>query len=79
MTATTGVTFMYGAGYTTGNGVQVKASSANTDIVYINSDGIATVGYELDPGENIFIDVININTIYVRAKSSSQIISYLAS
>lgn len=79
MTATTGVTFMYSTGFTTGHGVNVKASSANTDIVYLNSDGVASVGYELDPGENLFIDVINVNKIYVRAKTGSQIISFLAS
>lgn len=79
MTATTGVTYMYAAGFTTGKGITVKASTANTDLVYINSDGVATVGYELDPGENIFIDVINVNKIYVRARTSSQIISFLAS
>jgi hypothetical protein len=79
MTATTGVTSMYAVGYTTGNGVNIKAASANTDIVYVNSDGLAVTGYELDPGENVFLDVINLNKIYVRAKSSSQIVTYIAS
>lgn len=79
ISASTGVTYMYPSGFTTGKGVSVKASSANTDIVYINSDGVATVGYELDPGESLFIDVINLNKIFLRAKSSTQVISYLAS
>lgn len=79
MSVTTGVTLMYASGFTTGNGANLKASSSNTDIIYVNRDGVATVGYELDPGESLFIDVINLNTIYVRSKSSTQVLSYLAS
>jgi hypothetical protein len=78
-TVTTGVTGIYPTGYTTISGINMKASSANTDIIYINSDGVAAIGYELDPGENIFLNVKNLNTIYIRAKTSSQIISYMAS
>jgi hypothetical protein len=78
-TITTGVTGIYPAGYTTISGINIKASSSNTDIIYINSDGVAALGYELDPGQNIFLDVQNLNTIYLRAKTSSQIVSYMAS
>lgn len=67
------------AGYTTISGVHIKASAVNTDLVYINSDGAATIGYELDPGETIFFDIQNLNKIYIRAKTSTQIISYMAS
>jgi len=79
LTTTTGVTGIYPSGYTTISGINIKASSSNTDIVYINSDGVAALGYELDPGQNIFLNVQNLNTIYLRAKTSSQIISYMAS
>jgi hypothetical protein len=79
VTATTGVTWLLASGYTSGSGVNLKASSANTDLIYINSDGAASIGYELDPGQNVFLDVINLNKIYIRAKSSTQIISYMAS
>jgi len=78
-TITTGVTGMYPSGYTTIAGVNIRASSSNTDLVYLNSDGVALVGYELEPGENIFLNVQNLNKIYLRAKTSSQIISYMAS
>jgi hypothetical protein len=79
LTATTGVTGLYPAGYTTISGINIKASSSNTDLVYINSDGVASIGYELDPGQNIFLDVQNLNTIYLRARTSSQLVSYMAS
>lgn len=76
--ATTTVVSQF-SGYTTISGIHIKSSSVNTDLIYINSDGVATVGYELDPGESIFLDIQNLNTIYVRAKTSSQILSYMAS
>jgi hypothetical protein len=79
LSATTGVTSLYASGYTTVSGIHMKAASANTDIIYINRDGVASVGYELDPGESIFLDVLNLNTIFVRAKTSTQVISYMAS
>jgi hypothetical protein len=79
LTATTGVTGLYPAGYTTISGINIKASSSNTDLVYINSDGVASIGYELDPGQNIFLNVQNLRTIYLRAKTSSQVVSYMAS
>jgi hypothetical protein len=79
MTATTGVTSLYPSGYTTGNGIQMKASALNTDLIYINSDGVASLGYELDPGESVFLDITNLNKIYIRARTSSQAISYMAS
>lgn len=79
LTATTGVTGLYPAGYTTISGINIKSSSSNTDLVYINSDGVASIGYELDPGQNIFLNVQNLNTIYLRARTSSQVVSYMAS
>jgi hypothetical protein len=74
-----GFTAMYGTGYTTGHGVNIKSASYNTDIVYINSNSLATIGYELDPGQDFFIDVININTVLIKARTGSQTISFLAS
>ena len=77
ITATTSVSSM--AGYTTISGVHLKASTSNTDLIYLNADGIANTGYELDPGETIFFDIQNLNKIYLRSKSSTQVISFMAS
>jgi hypothetical protein len=81
VTATTAVSQLDSGGYTCSNGVNVKSSSANTDIIYLNSSGISAsgIGYELDPGQAFFIKVNNTNKIYMKAKSGSQIISFLAS
>jgi hypothetical protein len=70
------------SGFTCKSGVNLKAASSNTDIIYIadsSSAGSTTnTGYELDPGESLFIDIINMNLIAHRAKSSSQVLSYIA-
>jgi hypothetical protein len=70
------------SGFTCKAGVNLKASSSNTDIIYIadsSSAGSTTnTGYELDPGESLFIDIINMNLIAHRAKSSTQVLSYIA-
>jgi hypothetical protein len=81
VTATTAVSQLDSVGYTCSNGVNVKSSSANTDIIYLNNSGISGsgIGYELDPGQAFFIKVNNTNKIYMKAKSGSQIISFLAS
>jgi hypothetical protein len=67
------------AGFTCSAGVNLKAASYNTDIVYIGNSALTTNGYELDPGEQLFLDVGNANSVYLRAKSSSQVISFTAS
>jgi len=70
------------SGFTCKSGVNLKAASSNTDIIYIadsSSAGSTTnTGYELDPGESLFIDIINMNLIAHRAKSSTQVLSYIA-
>lgn len=80
-TATTAVSQLDVGGYTCSNGVNIKSSTTNTDIIYLNSSGISAsgIGYELDPGQAFFIKVNNTNKIYMKAKSGSQIISFLAS
>lgn len=77
LTTTTTVSTM--AGYTTISGVHLKASTTNTDLIYLNSDNVAITGYELDPGETIFFDIQNLDKISLRAKTSTQIISFMAS
>lgn len=67
------------SGFTCYSGVNLKSASYNTDIVYVGNSALTTSGYELDPGEQLFVDVGNANVIYLRAKSSSQTISFTAS
>lgn len=67
------------AGYTCSSGINFKASSSNTDLIYIGNSTIATtLGFMLDPGEQLFLDIDNISKVYVRSKSGTQVLSYIA-
>lgn len=79
LSVTTAATQMYSAGITCVNGVQIKANSSNTDIVYINNSSGMTSGYELDPNESIFLKLQNVNKVYLASKTGTQIISFFAS
>jgi hypothetical protein len=66
-------------GYTCTNGVNIKASSSNTDLIYVGNTGVGTnLGYILDPGDEFLLNIDNLNKIYVRSKSGTQVLSYLA-
>lgn len=63
-------------------GVTLKAHSTNTDIIYVGSSNLvtnSTDGYPLEPGESIYLECSNVNTIYVRSASGSQKLSYIGS
>lgn len=79
LTVSTSVTQMYSTGMTCVNGIQIKANSSNTDIVYINNSAGMTFGYELDPSESVFLKIQNANKVYLAAKTGSQIVSFFAS
>jgi hypothetical protein len=67
------------AGFTCTAGINLKSSSSNTQIIYIGTSGTGSlVGYGLDPGEQVFLDVGNLSGIYLSA-SGSQNLSYFAS
>lgn len=76
------VTQLDSAGYTCYYGINLKAISSNTDVMYYgNTSGLdgASYGYQLDPGENIFLKLSNTNTIWVKAASGTQVVVYNAS
>ena len=70
---------MDSVGITCISGIQIKANSSNTDIVYINNSSGMTAGYELDPAESVFFKLQNTNKVYLKSKTGTQIISYFAS
>jgi len=77
---TTSATQLYGTGFTCYAGINFKASSSNTDLIYIGDSNISTNnGYMLDPGEQILLNIGNVNIIYIKAKSGIQTLSYFAS
>lgn len=63
-------------------GVHVKAPISNTSTVYVGSSGLvtsSTSGFPLDPGEAIFLEIDNLNKIYVVSSTGTQKIHYIAS
>jgi len=63
-------------------GVTVKASSANTDAVYIGGANLltnSTDGYPLEAGESLYIECSNVNSLYARSVTGTQILSYIGS
>ena len=64
-----------------GSGVKLRSNSTNTATVYLGHTlnvGI-TNGYPLLAGESCFLEVSNLNTVYVIGGSTGQSISYLGS
>ena len=79
LSVSTSTVQMDSTGVTCINGIQIKANSSNTDIVYINNTSGMTAGYELDPAQSVFLKLQNTNKIYLKAKTGTQVISYFAS
>ena len=64
-----------------GSGVKLKAISTNTATIHIGhrlNVGI-TNGYPLLAGESCFLEVGNLNTVFVVGGATGQSISYLGS
>ena len=79
---TTVASQMDSAGFTASAGINIKALSTNTDFVYLgNTSGFlgSSTGYALDPGDNVFLDIKNTDTVWIQAASGTQVITYLAS
>jgi hypothetical protein len=73
---------MDSGGYTCYAGINIRALSTNTDFIYLgNTSGLigSSFGYALDPGENVFLDVQNTNTVYAISNTGTQTITYMAS
>jgi hypothetical protein len=63
-------------------GVHLKAPTTNTATVYIGTNALATSainGFPLDPGESLYLEIDNINKIFVVSSSDRQKINYIAS
>lgn len=79
LNVTTGATLI-NAGFTCYAGVNLKALGSNTDLIYLGNSSVGTsYGYQLEPGENVFLNVGNANKIYAMSKSGTQVLSYFAS
>ena len=78
-TATTTATGMYPGGFTCAKGVNVKSYPTNTQFVFVGESGF-TYGYPLDAGEEIFLEVSNMNKLFAKSGggSTGQYIYFIA-
>lgn len=69
-------------GFSCQYGIQIKALSSNTNLVYFgNTSGLvgASFGYSMDPGESLFMKLNNTNLLYLISASGNQVVTYVAS
>lgn len=69
-TATTTATGMYPGGFTCAKGVNVKSYPTNTQYVFIGESGF-TYGYPLDAGEELFLEISNMNKLFAKSGGGS--------
>jgi hypothetical protein len=62
------------------SGVTVKALAGNAGLVYVGNSGVdAANGFELAAGEEKFIEVDDLATVYIDAATNDDGVSYIAS
>lgn len=62
------------------SGVTVKALAGNSGLVYIGNSGVDSAnGFELAAGEQIFVEVANVATVYVDSATNDDGVSWIAS
>jgi hypothetical protein len=62
------------------SGVTVKALHANTGWIYVGKNPVtSSTGFVLDAGESIFVEVDNINDIYIDSSVNGEGVSWVAS
>ncbi len=61
------------------SGVTIKALASNTGIMYIGANPVtSSTGFALAAGEQIFIEISNLATVYVDASVNGEKVSYIA-
>jgi len=62
------------------SGVTVKALHTNTNMVYVGANPVTSAtGFVLDAGEEIFIEIANLATIYIDVDTAGEGVTYIGS
>ncbi len=78
--ATAGTEEALGGNTTLTSGVRVKALHDNTGWVYVGLNPVSsTTGFVLDAGEEVFLEVANLATIFVDVSVNGEGVSYIGS
>ena len=82
ITVTTAGTAVVGTATAKYEGFYVKALAGNTGIVYVGNDGADDVtsgnGYELSPGQDIYIEAENLADLYFDSASDGDKFCWIA-
>jgi hypothetical protein len=80
--ATSTASLLYTGNFAIKTGIHIKSPVTNTETVYIGTSNLSSStinGYPLEPGESIFLEIDNINKIYVLAASGTQNVHFITS
>ena len=62
------------------SGVRIKALAANTGDIYVGANPVtSSTGFVLDAGEEVFVEVANLATVYIDSSVNLEGVSYIAS
>jgi hypothetical protein len=82
VSATTTVSQLDVSGFSASSGINLKALSTNTDLIFIGNTGSfvgSSSGFAMDPGDSVFLNISNTNKLFLQANSGTQVITYMAS
>lgn len=76
--ATAGTEEALGSSTALTSGVRIKALHANTGWVYVGANPVtSTTGFVLDAGEEVFLEVANLATVYIDVSVNGEGVSYI--
>ncbi len=62
------------------HGVTVKALLGNSNNIHVGLNGVTTsTGFQLDAGQEIFLKVANLATVYIDADTNGEGVSFIGS
>ena len=77
--ASAGTEEAIGSSQAISSGVTVKALAGNTGIVYVGANPVtSSTGFELSAGEQVFLEVANIATVFIDVATNDDGVSYVA-
>ena len=62
------------------SGVRIKALATNTGDIFVGANPVtSSTGFVLDAGEEVFVEVANLATVYIDSSVNGEGVSYIAS
>jgi hypothetical protein len=75
---TAGTEVVLGSSTALKSGVRIKALHANTGWIYVGANPVTlSTGFVLDAGEEVFVEVSNLATVYIDSSVNGEGVSYI--